>query len=1170
VETGLHWSGLWRGRSVIALLLVCWVSPGMTAELPGTNMRFSHITLEDGLTQSTVSTILQDKAGYIWLGTEDGLQQYDGYVFHTFRHSTDNPDSLSNSYITRLLQDQAGNLWIGTYAGLNRYDPATGVFTRYTHEHPGFNSTAHNYIWTLAQTNDGAIWVGSDDGLERLDPASGQWTVYHAGEGAAAGLASNEIWSLYLDAAGTLWIGSQSGLSYLAQGAETIQAFVAPDKPELFKDVSVNALAEDRQGNLWVGMEGALARIDAARGSAKVLLPGGENLEHNRIRSLLVARDGGIWVGSYDAGVYLIEPDSGEIRNFRHADVNRVSLSNNKVISLYQDQAGLIWLGTESGGLNTYNPATRAFGHYRQQPDAPASLISNTIWAFAADPAGGVWIGTEQGLDYLDTATGKFTHYRHDPKNSASLAYDFVGAMYRDTGGTLWVGTLDGLDRYAGNGRFEHVDFLPRTDETLRARNITLLNEDSKGRFWVGTGGGLFLFDRKSGQHTWYRHEPGNAGSLPSDLILTMVERSDGRFWIGTDGGLSLFDPETGSFANYTSTGTDDIPLPNDYIHSLYLAPDGVLWIGSSGGLLAYDETHHSARLFNTDDGLPNNTIYCILPDKTGDLWLSTNNGLVHFDPQRGFFATYGPADGLQSREFNTASCLAAPNGMLYFGGINGFNAFDPLNITQQRTAAPVIITNFLLLNSQYSHYGMRFTADSRLTLGYQDAVITLEFALLDYSAPLRNQFEYWLEGFDENWRSAGTHNFATYTNLDAGEYIFHVRGISANGVASSNEAQLRIVVEPAPWVSWWAYMLYVLAVIGLLLILWRLHGRRIAREHQLETERGQRRWAETMHQLSQALAASLDARSVASQLSDHLGRMVEFNIAALFVEQGTEISLAGSRGLTGNQERKLALLPAQGGHLLAEFRHVRKPVRFDKSYLPVAAFVEETPTIQQYLMVPLISRGGELAILLLGRTEQPFTEQDVEIASAFARQALTALDNARLFSEVQNLGTIDSLTRVHNRRFFFEQAELEFTRSKRYNRDLALLLIDADHFRDINELYGQDIGDRVLKMIANAARDSLRHFDLIGRYSGESFIILLPETRLNVAADVADRLRRSIEELRLDTHRGELRVTASIGVAVNHNGEPIPDLASLINKADMGLYEAKRAGRNRVVVAQH
>lgn len=1155
---------------VLGIPLVAVAGIGAAAELPGTNIRFAHITLEDGLAQSTVSTILQDESGYIWLGTEDGLQQYDGYVFRTFRHSVDNPNSLSNSYITRLLQDQAGNLWIGTYAGLNRYDPATGVFTRYTHEHPGFNTTAHNYIWTLAQTHDGAIWVGTDDGLERLDPASGQWTVYHAGEGAAAGLASNEIWALYVDASGMLWIGNQSGLSYLPQGAESIQTFVAPDKPELFKDVSINALAEDQQGNLWVGLEGALARIDAARNAAKVLLPGGENLEHNRIRSLLVARNGEIWAGAYDAGAYLIEPDSGEIRNFRHADANRVSLSNNKVISLYQDRAGLIWLGTESGGLNTYNPATRAFGHYRQQPDTPDSLISNTIWAFAADPAGGLWVGTEQGLNYLDATTGRFSHYRHDPENSASIAYDFVGALYRDADGTLWVGTLDGLDRYIGDGRFEHVNFLPRTDETLRARNITLLREDSKGRFWVGTGGGLFLLDRESKEYTWYRHEAGNARSLPSDLILTMVERPDGRFWIGTDGGLSLFDPETAEFTNHASAVAGDIPLPNNFIHSLYLAPDGVLWIGSSGGLLAYDESHQSARLFNTDDGLPNNIVYCILPDKTGDLWLSTNNGLAHFNPQRGFFAVYGPADGLQSREFNTASCLAAPNGLLYFGGINGFNAFDPLNITQQRISAPVIITNFVLLNSQHSHYGVQFAEDSLLTLDYQDAVITFEFALLDFSAPSRNRFEYWLEGFDANWRSAGTYNFATYTNLDAGEYVFHVRGISANGVASTNEASLRVVVKPAPWASWWAYLLYILVAICLLLILWRLHARRIAREHQLKTERSQRRWAETMHQLSQALAASLDARSVASQLADHLGRMVDYSIAALFVEQGTEITLAGSRGLTGNQERKLALLPAQGGHLLAEFRHVRKPVRFDKSYLPVAAFVEETPQIQQYLMVPLISRGGELAILLLGRAEQAFTEQDVEIASAFARQALTALDNARLFSEVQNLGTIDSLTRVHNRRFFFEQAELEFTRSKRYNRDLALLLIDADHFRDINELYGQDIGDRVLKMIANAARDSLRHFDLIGRYSGESFIILLPETRLNVAADVADRLRRGIEELRFDTHRGELRVTASIGVAVNHNGEPIPDIASLINKADMGLYEAKRAGRNRVVVAQH
>lgn len=1155
---------------VLGIPLVAVASIGVAAELPGTNIRFGHLSLEDGLAQSSVYTVLQDDSGYIWLGTEDGLQQYDGYSFRTYRHSADDHNSLSNSYITRLLQGKQGYLWVGTYAGLNRYDFSTGEFTRYAHEHPGFNTAGHNYIWTLAQTADGGIWVGSDDGLERLDHASGKWTVYHAGEGAAAGLASNVIWALHVDAAGTLWIGSQAGLSYLPQGATDIQAFVAPDNPELFEDVSVNALTEDQLGNLWVGLEGALVRVDAARTKVKVLQPGGDNTERNRIRALLVAGNGELWVAAYEAGVYIIEPESGEIRNFRHAAANRDSLASDKIVSLYQDRSGLIWLGNETAGINTYNPATRAFGHYLQQPDNPTSLSNNTVWSFAADTDNSIWVGTENGLNHMDLTTGQFTHYRHNAKKSDSLGYDFIGALYRDTVGTLWVGTLDGLDRYLGNGRFEHVDFLPRTDETIRARNISLLREDSQGRFWVATGGGLFLLDRNTRQYTWYRQSADNSNSLPSELVVAMVERPDGRFWIGTDGGLSLFNPSTGEFFNHTSANASKLTLPNDFVHSLYLAPDGVLWVGTSGGLLAYDETHGNSRVYTTEDGLPNNTVYCILPDNNGDLWLSTNNGLVHFNPQRNFFAVYGPADGLQSREFNTASCLATPDGRLYFGGINGFNVFDPSKIAQQREAAPIIITNFSLLGNQHSHFGLKFDNDSILTLDYKENVINIEFALLDFAAPLRNRFEYWLEGFDANWRAGGTHNFATYTNLDAGEYVFHVRGISANGAVSSNEARLRLVIEPAPWASWWAYTGYALITLVLLFALWRTNVRRIARDHQLDNERGQRRWAETMHQLSQALAASLDARSVASQLADHLGRMVEFNIAALFVEQGTDITLAGSRGLTGNQERKLALLPAQGGHLLAEFRHVRKPVRFDKSYLPVAAFVEETPHIQQYLVVPLISRGGELAILLLGRTEQAFTEQDVEISSAFARQALTALDNARLFSEVQNLGTIDSLTRVHNRRFFFEQAELEFTRSKRYNRDLALLLIDADHFRDINELYGQDIGDRVLKMIANAARDGLRHFDLIGRYSGESFIILLPETRLNVAADVADRLRRSIEELRFETHRGELRVTASIGVAVNHNGEPIPDLASLINKADMGLYEAKRAGRNRVVVAQH
>ncbi|MCG8433242.1 MAG: sensor domain-containing diguanylate cyclase, partial [Gammaproteobacteria bacterium] len=335
---------------------------------------------------------------------------------------------------------------------------------------------------------------------------------------------------------------------------------------------------------------------------------------------------------------------------------------------------------------------------------------------------------------------------------------------------------------------------------------------------------------------------------------------------------------------------------------------------------------------------------------------------------------------------------------------------------------------------------------------------------------------------------------------------------------------------------------------------------------HALESEQQKRRWAETLHKLSQSMSSSLDASQVASELLDGIYRMVSFRAAALFVEQGIEITLIGSRGIAEEQLHALTRLPETHAKLFADLRYARRPLKIEHGELEASVLVTDEFEGFTYLAVPTYSRADEFALLLLGRGEDEFTDQEIGIVSAFATQALVALDNARLFSEVQNLATTDTLTRVNNRRYFFELAELEFSRSRRYNRDVAIILLDADSFREINENYGHEIGDRVLKILANTCRANLRHFDIMGRYGGEDFVIMLPETPMNVAADVADRLRKSIENIKLDTHLGELWVTVSLGVAVAR--DDTPDLASLINKADMALYEAKKAGRNRVVVA--
>lgn len=1153
------------------------ISGAALAAAPGASSRFGRLTIADGLAQSSVIAIAQDQAGYMWFGTEDGLHLYDGYHFRIFRHDPGNKNSIASGFINRLLVDSEGLLWVATYgSGLDSYDPTTGVFTHHVHTHSGVSRINHNNIWALEEDDRGGLWVGTGDGLEYRDPATGEWTLYRTSEPNGAALYSNHVWALERDDAGVLWIGTHRGLNYLPPGENEIRRFADPDYPDLFEQVSINALERDSAGRLWIGLEAGLIRLNRDHRVEKIY--GRKNtpargFSGSQVRSILVTRDGDVWAGTYDGGVNHLAGDAEIFTAYRNDLTDPTSLVGDRVIALYEDMTGLVWIGAEAAGVSTFNPATRQFTYYKHNPLDENSLVNNMVWALLEESPGKLWIGTDGGLSFLNRDTGQYRHYAHDPDNPRSLSTNYVSTLYRDRQNRLWVGTGEGLHYFDQARRNLHrVRFETGKETELDTNNILTLLEDSEGRFWVGTAHGLFLYDRDSGDYRWYRHEPDNPRSLAANLVLTLHQAPDGTVWVGTDGGLHRYDESGGDFATYTAStasgGTERPRLANNSVQTIYAAPDNSLWIGTVGGISHFIPAESVIRHYTTADGLPNNTVYCILPDSQGHLWISTNSGLTRFDPQTGEFSNHGVADGLQSAEFNAGACTRNTAGELFFGGINGFNAFNPDMFTERLIEPKLTITNIYMLNQQ-ARFGLHIPADFNLTLTHEDNAVFFEFALFDYTAPGRNTFAYMLEGFDAGWRENGRENRVSYTNLDPGEYVFRVHGETAHGVASANEASIAISALPPPWRTWWAYVLYAFAALLLIYVLLRAHAKRVAHEHQLDAARHERRWAETLHQLSQALAASLDARTVASQLADHLGRMVEFNIAALFVEQGSEISLVGSRGLTGSQERKLSVLPEQGVRLLAEFRHVRRPVRFDRSYLPLDAFVEETPHIQQYLAVPIVSRAEELALLLLGRSDKSFGEQDVEIASAFARQALTALDNARLFAEVQNLGTTDSLTRVHNRRFFFEQAELEFTRSRRYQRDLALILLDADHFRDINDLYGQDVGDRVLKIIANMCRSNLRHFDFIGRYSGESFIILLPETKLNVAADVADRLRKCVEDMRVETHRGELRVTASVGVAVNHNGEEAKDLSALINRADMALYEAKRGGRNRVVVAQ-
>lgn len=498
------------------------------------------------------------------------------------------------------------------------------------------------------------------------------------------------------------------------------------------------------------------------------------------------------------------------------------------------------------------------------------------------------------------------------------------------------------------------------------------------------------------------------------------------------------------------------------------------------------------------------------------------------------------------------------------FGGVNGLSTFFPEHLVRSDIPPQAAITTFLRSGTPVSLVTPEGPVRSVDVL-YRQNVLSFEFAAFDYAAPSLNKFMYRLDGFDQDWRAAQGRRVVTYTNLDPGKYYLRVRAANHDGIWSGSDATLGISVLPPPWRTWWAYLLYVAVGFVAVMLSLKIYKRSIRREHDLAYEQQRRRWAEALHNLIQTVAALRDERVIAELLIDTLTNFINFERAMFYVERDMQLVLVASRGISGGEQAYLEHWPAENGRVVARLRPVKKPLLLDPEEAASLEGGLRSPG-RSYLAVPLTSVSGTFRLLLVGGVTPITDQQQVDIAAAMAKQVSVALDNAQLIKELENLATTDGLTRLYNRRHFMERAESEFERSRRYQRDLSVFLLDADHFKSVNDSYGHEVGDRVLRVLANACRLGLRQLDIIGRYGGEEFVVLLPETSAALAYEAAERLRVEIEQLRIPMQSEDIRVRVSIGVATATAATE--SVAALINDADRALYEAKRKGRNCVVAA--
>jgi signal transduction histidine kinase/ligand-binding sensor domain-containing protein/ActR/RegA family two-component response regulator len=817
-------------------------------------MVFRHLSVDEDLSQNTVMAIQQDSQGFIWLATEDGLDRYDGYSLRHFSHRRGSSTGLAGNYIWAIAADASEGLWVAIKdGGVARFDLHTETFTAYRHDPHDPASMSSDAARQLLVDRNGQLWVATTGGgLNIIDPKTGRARRFAHDASLPDSLTSDDVTALAEDRDGRVWVGTDGGLDLWLPATNSFRHFNhSPADSRSLASNKVSALYVDHAGSLWVGtFDGGLSRFDAdeRRFTTYAANPANPSqLSSPEIRSLLEDSDGRFWIATA-SGLNLMDRVSGQFIRFNHDPTDPSSLRDDYLMSLFQDHSGLLWVGTRGGGVSRWNPSSWRFGLVR-----PAWLANVYAIAFSDDGDGRMWIGTQgAGLYRFNPLTGEAISADEVFRARKILPDLRVMALLRSSIGDLWVGTMGGgLVRIAPDGRstrFAAAQFAADQSHSLYADGVMSLCEAKDGRIWVGTfGDGIAIIDPRTNRVQHVGSDPQHGTDGPNPPVTSIAQGRDEMFWAGTDGaGLLALHPDGSVAGSWQHRETDRKSLAADSVYAVHVDIQGRVWVGTGGAGL--DQVVGSARApasveftnLSTSNGLPSNTIYGIEGDDAGALWLSGTRGLARYSPASGEIRSFHREHGLQAEEFNFAAHSRLQDGRLVFGGPNGFNLFYPSRVMALSPVAPRVALSAIELRGQPARLNTPFGDVANLKLGFHDDMASFEFVALDFAVPEKNLYSYRLRGFDDHWTAPSTGRRATYTNLDAGDYVFEVRGASAEGAWSSQARQLAITVQPAPWRSRWAYALYAALIAALIwLYLTRQHRKlRAASEQAARFER--------------------------------------------------------------------------------------------------------------------------------------------------------------------------------------------------------------------------------------------------------------------------------------------------------------------------------------------
>lgn len=906
-------------RNFLLILISLFTLPILAL---GPSIKFEHINKADGLSQNTISAITRDKNGFMWFGTRDGLNRYDGYEIKVFRHNINDPHSLSDNHIGAIAQVKNGNIWIGTRgAGISIYHPKTGIFTHKVYDPANKNSISHNVIRAIFEDKDGIIWIGTGaGGLNRYDPNTEVFTRYQHDPNNSNSISHNLVYSIYQDRKGIIWIGTEQGLNQFNQSTNIFTRYQHNNSVlNSLSNNRVRCIFEDTEQNLWVGTHGG--GLNKYHADSKTFSHYTHNpadpysINNNSVIAINQDNKGNLWLGTWGGGINKFNPRTEKAYIMRAELADRASLSHDLVFNIYHDSQGIFWIGTNGGGVNKYDAEKSKFGHHRHSDSNPNSLSDDSVRSIYKDSYNILWVGTRSGgLNHYDPHTHQFTHFKHNPMLPSSISAGTITAIYEDQQRRIWVGTETGLNLFNRDTlSFKHFTHDESNPNSISDNHIQSIYQDTQGNMWFGTlNHGLSKFNEYSGKYTHYKQDSQNPNSISHNQIMSIIQDSKGDLWIATlGGGLNRFNIDTQQFTHYRHIKTNPHSISHDTIFSVLEARKGELWIATARGLNKFHPLTNQFSHYTEENGLPNNSVLGIVEDQEGFLWLSTNEGLSKFDTKKNTFRNYSIADGLQSNEFSPRASYVDAEGNIYFGGINGFNAFNPQDIVDDYQRPSVVLTDLELFNRSVAIRPPNAPADEQtfsipmsinylpeLVLTHKQSLVSFEFAALHHSVPMKNRYAYKLEGWDSNWiYTDAKRRFATYTKLDPGTYIFNVKASNKDELWSKQAKKLKIIVKPPPWKTGWAYLLYSLLGFG---IIWSFvhsqqqkiqYERSINRKHQQVDRLKDQFLANTSHELRTPLNGIIGlAESLIDGVAGQLSPLAKENLA-MVVTSGKRLS---------------------------------------------------------------------------------------------------------------------------------------------------------------------------------------------------------------------------------------------------------------------------------------